>query len=516
MRDAELRFGTLRLRIEERTPDRARRGPRDDGVVSCATRATRGSRRAARRRRRAGRIRGLDLRRRARPDLFERPRPGHPATDPQPAARAGRPRLPGPVPRLRADHGAADRDPARDVRPPGRLLPERARDRPLHGHRHGRRRPVARRSCSSATTRGRPSWPATGRTSTSRSRSIARRRHPPPGRDDRRRRSPATPRSTELQPGRPAAADGLRLRLPDRDDDALLSRPGSSVGPSTIGHRTGGPTMSDHDAGHATKHRRLLELEEMVRDGQIDTIVVAITDMQGRLVGKRVQGQAFLDGVISHGAHFCTYLLGTDMEMTTPEGFKLMNWETGYGDWVAEPVWDQLRVLPWLPGTAMVLADAIDEETGLEIPIAPADDPQAPGRAGGGGRLHAQGRLGVRVLRPEGLLGGPGRPRLAGAPPVRSLQRGLPPPPGDQGRTAAPAPAQPDDRGGRADRVQQGRGGQRPARGQHPLRPRPRSRPTGASSSSTAPRRSPTSTAGASRSWPSRTITGPAHPGTST
>ena len=109
----------------------------------------------------------------------------------------------------------------------------------------------------------------------------------------------------------------------------------------------------------------------MVRDGRIDTIVVAITDMQGRLMGKRVQGQAFLDGVISHGAHFCTYLLGTDMEMNTPEGFKLMNWETGYGDWIAEPIWDQLRVLPWLPGTAMVLADAVDEETGLEIPIAP-------------------------------------------------------------------------------------------------------------------------------------------------
>src|SRR4029079_6818775 len=101
----------------------------------------------------------------------------------------------------------------------------------------------------------------------------------------------------------------------------------------------------------ARRHHRLLELEEMVRDGQIDTIVVAITDMQGRLVGKRVQGQAFLDGVISHGAHFCTYLLGTDMEMTTPEGFALMNWETGYGDWIAEPVCDPHRGLPWAQGT---------------------------------------------------------------------------------------------------------------------------------------------------------------------
>jgi glutamine synthetase len=126
--------------------------------------------------------------------------------------------------------------------------------------------------------------------------------------------------------------------------------------------------MSDHGA---PKHPRLVELEEMVRDGQVDTIVVAITDMQGRLVGKRVQGQAFLKGVIDHGAHFCTYLLGTDMEMNTPDGFALMNWETGYGDWVASPVWDSLRVLPWLEGTALVLSDAIDEETHREIPVSP-------------------------------------------------------------------------------------------------------------------------------------------------
>ena len=93
--------------------------------------------------------------------------------------------------------------------------------------------------------------------------------------------------------------------------------------------------------------------------------------MQGRLMGKRVQAQAFLDGVIDHGAHFCTYLLGTDMEMNTPEGFALMNWETGYGDWIADPVWDTLRVLPWLEKTAIVLGDTIDEETHAEIPVSP-------------------------------------------------------------------------------------------------------------------------------------------------
>ena len=107
-----------------------------------------------------------------------------------------------------------------------------------------------------------------------------------------------------------------------------------------------------------------------MRSGEIDTLVVAITDMQGRLVGKRVQAEAFLAGVINHGAHFCTYLLGTDMEMGTPEGFALMNWETGYGDWIAEPAWDTLRVLPWLEKTALVLADAT-EESGAEIPVSP-------------------------------------------------------------------------------------------------------------------------------------------------
>jgi len=124
-------------------------------------------------------------------------------------------------------------------------------------------------------------------------------------------------------------------------------------------------------SSHPGKHPRLEELEGMVRDGRIDTLVVALTDMQGRLMGKRVQAQAFLEGVIDHGAHFCTYLLGTDMEMNTPEGFALMNWETGYGDWIASPVWDSLRVLPWLEKTALVLSDTLDEETHKEIPVSP-------------------------------------------------------------------------------------------------------------------------------------------------
>ena len=125
-----------------------------------------------------------------------------------------------------------------------------------------------------------------------------------------------------------------------------------------------------HGAGHSDP-KQLDELRQLVRDGKIDTVIVALTDMQGRLMGKRVQAEAFLKGVVDHGIHFCTYLLGTDMEMNTPDGFKLMNWQTGYGDWIGRQVWETTRVLPWLESTAIVLCDVIDEETGQEIPISP-------------------------------------------------------------------------------------------------------------------------------------------------
>ena len=108
------------------------------------------------------------------------------------------------------------------------------------------------------------------------------------------------------------------------------------------------------------------------------------------------------------------------MEMNTPEGFALMNWETGYGDWVAEPVWDTLRVLPWLEKTALVLADAADERDRRGDPGRAADDPQAPGRAGGRGRasrVKAGSEFEYYVLKDSWEE--PGRARLAG-PTARS------------------------------------------------------------------------------------------------
>src|SRR5919202_5834521 len=113
------------------------------------------------------------------------------------------------------------------------------------------------------------------------------------------------------------------------------------------------------------------ELAALVADDEIDTVVTAVCDMQGRLLGKRVTGRFFVDHCLEHGTHFCTYLLGTDMEMNTPQGYALMNWDSGYGDYLARPDWDTLRILPWLEKTAWVTGDAVEEGTGDLVPIAP-------------------------------------------------------------------------------------------------------------------------------------------------
>src|SRR4051794_8720830 len=113
------------------------------------------------------------------------------------------------------------------------------------------------------------------------------------------------------------------------------------------------------------------QLRQYVADGTIDTVINAICDMQGRLMGKRVTGDFFVEHCLEHGTHFCIYLLGTEMEMTTPGGYQLMNWETGYGDWQARPDWSTLRVIPWLEKTALVLADVVDEESDRAIAVAP-------------------------------------------------------------------------------------------------------------------------------------------------
>ena len=99
------------------------------------------------------------------------------------------------------------------------------------------------------------------------------------------------------------------------------------------------------------------ELESLVAAGEIDTVIVAFTDMQGRLVGKRVSARLFLEDVAAHGAECCNYLLAVDVDMNTVDGYAMSSWETGYGDMVMTPDFDTLRLIPWLPGTALVMAD---------------------------------------------------------------------------------------------------------------------------------------------------------------
>ncbi|MFC9894320.1 glutamine synthetase family protein [Nocardia sp. NPDC127579] len=101
----------------------------------------------------------------------------------------------------------------------------------------------------------------------------------------------------------------------------------------------------------------LAELRVRVEAGDIDTVVVAMTDMQGRLQGKRCAAQYFLDEVIGHATEACNYLLAVDVEMTTVDGYAMSSWDTGYGDFVLRPDLRTLRLLPWWPGTALVLCD---------------------------------------------------------------------------------------------------------------------------------------------------------------
>ena len=98
-------------------------------------------------------------------------------------------------------------------------------------------------------------------------------------------------------------------------------------------------------------------LREAVRMQEIDTVVVAMTDMQGRLQGKRFHARFFLDSVAAHGTEACAYLLAVDTDMNTVEGYALASWESGYGDFVLTPDLATMRVSPWQPSTVLVLAD---------------------------------------------------------------------------------------------------------------------------------------------------------------
>lgn len=106
-----------------------------------------------------------------------------------------------------------------------------------------------------------------------------------------------------------------------------------------------------------TGYLSLDQLRTAVADGVVDTVIVAFTDMQGRLVGKRVSARLFLEDVAQHGAECCNYLLAVDVEMNTVDGYAMSSWERGYGDMAMIPDFTTLRMAPWLEATALVTAD---------------------------------------------------------------------------------------------------------------------------------------------------------------
>jgi glutamine synthetase len=112
------------------------------------------------------------------------------------------------------------------------------------------------------------------------------------------------------------------------------------------------------------------ELKQAVSDGAVDTVLLAIADMEGRLQGKRLTAAHFLDDVLEHGAEGCNYLLAVDVEMETVGGYAMSSWDTGYGDFEMVPDLETLRLVPWLPGTAMVMAD-LQWHDGREVVASP-------------------------------------------------------------------------------------------------------------------------------------------------
>lgn len=113
-------------------------------------------------------------------------------------------------------------------------------------------------------------------------------------------------------------------------------------------------------------------LKEQVALGAVDTVLACFVDMQGRLMGKRFHAAHFIDGAWEE-THCCNYLLATDLEMATPDGYASTSWSAGYGDYVMKPDLSTLRPMPWLEGTAMVLCDVLDHHTHQPVAHSPRE-----------------------------------------------------------------------------------------------------------------------------------------------
>ncbi len=111
----------------------------------------------------------------------------------------------------------------------------------------------------------------------------------------------------------------------------------------------------------------LQELSKAIRGGQIDTVLVAFPDPFGRLVGKRFRADIFLADVLKHGTHGCSYLLTVNLDMDPLDGFKVANWDAGFGDFEMRPDLSTIRILPWQTASALVICDFVRHDGALVV-----------------------------------------------------------------------------------------------------------------------------------------------------
>ncbi len=112
------------------------------------------------------------------------------------------------------------------------------------------------------------------------------------------------------------------------------------------------------------------ELRKEIAEGTVDTVLLVIADMEGRLQGKRLTASHFLEEVVEHGAEGCNYLLAVDVDMETVAGYEMSSWERGYGDFVMKPDFESLRPIPWHEGTVLLMAD-LEWEDGRDVVASP-------------------------------------------------------------------------------------------------------------------------------------------------
>ncbi len=125
------------------------------------------------------------------------------------------------------------------------------------------------------------------------------------------------------------------------------------------------------NSGHVRGKLSVDELRQLVAEGQVETVITAFPDMYGRLMGKRITGDFFINDVLGDCVHACDYLLACDMEMDPVPGYAFTSWESGYGDFRLIPDLNTLRIASWLDKTALVLCDVYEEEEDKLVEVAP-------------------------------------------------------------------------------------------------------------------------------------------------